>query len=85
MPRVRTAKHNYKPLKNVGINITSDESLAVKLSESESDTQFEYEPAEVVDVILDETHVDYVTPDDIGKARVRLLYSEKDLAYLPSE
>jgi len=42
---------------------------------------YEIEPGEVLDIILDETHPDYASPEDIGKAKVRLLYSQTDLNY----
>lgn len=37
---------------------------------------YELEPGEVIDVILDDTHPDFADYGDIGKAKVRALYSE---------
>lgn len=37
---------------------------------------YELEPGEVIDVILSDTHPNFETYEDIGKAKVRLLHSE---------
>jgi hypothetical protein len=37
---------------------------------------YELEPAEVIDVILDDTHPDFIEYVDIGKAKVRMVVSE---------
>lgn len=42
---------------------------------------YELEPAEVLDVIYNDQHPDFKTYEDIGKARVRLLYSQKNFHY----
>ncbi|MBC8389695.1 MAG: hypothetical protein ISS28_05195 [Candidatus Cloacimonetes bacterium] len=36
---------------------------------------YELEPAEVIDIIIDDSHPDFKTYEDIGKVKVRLLYS----------
>jgi len=45
---------------------------------------YELEPAEVIDIILDDTHPDFQTYEDIGKAKIRYIHSEvgKDEALL---
>ena len=47
---------------------------------STNDEFYELEPGEVLDVILDDQHPDFKTYEDIGKAKVRLLYSQTDLS-----
>ena len=42
---------------------------------------YELEPAEVLDVILNDQHPHFKTYEDIGKAKVRLLYSQKNYGY----
>lgn len=37
---------------------------------------YELEPAEVIDIILDEKHPDYLDATDIGKAKIRLVVSD---------
>ena len=41
---------------------------------------YELEPAEVIDIILDDSHPEFVDYRDIGKAKIRLIVSEKDKA-----
>lgn len=39
---------------------------------------YELEPAEVIDIILDESHPKFASYNDIGKAKVRMVYSQRD-------
>jgi hypothetical protein len=59
-------------------NLISNNSLGMDDSEFEF---FELEPAEVLDIIYDDTHPDFVSYEDIGKVRVRMLYSQKNYGY----
>ena len=42
---------------------------------------YELEPAEVIDVILNDTHPNFTSYEDIGKVKVRPLYSQTNLGY----
>jgi len=85
MPRTRTTNHNYKPLDGVSVSVPSIQSVLTEINRLYKNIDFECEPGEVLDIILDENHPRYVTPDDIGKVIVRLLYSQTDTAYLSED
>lgn len=41
-----------------------------------SERFFEEEPAEIIDIIMDKDHPNYVSPEDIGKVRVNMFFSK---------
>jgi len=72
-------KNKHKnPLPRMYNNLVSNNSLNTTNSDFEF---FELEPAEVLDVILDDTHPYFENYEDIGKIRIRMLYSQNDYGY----
>jgi len=78
--KVENWKPRYKPKTNSLARAGSD------IDGSSNSKFYELELGEVIDIIYDDTHSDFQTWDDIGKVKVRLLYSqynveEKDLKW----
>lgn len=63
-------------------NSLKTDNQSIILGMSAPDVRFfELEPAEVLDVILNDQHPSFKTYEDIGKAQVRMLYSQKNYGY----
>jgi hypothetical protein len=74
-------KNNNKhknPTPKLYNNLVSNDNEGSEFSDFEF---YELEPAEVLDVIYNDKHPSFRSYEDIGKARVRLLYSQKNLGY----
>lgn len=75
----KSAHSNVRPS---NYNSLKTDNQAVILGMSAPDVKFfELEPAEVLDVILNDQHPSFSTYEDIGKIQVRLLYSQKNYGY----
>lgn len=81
MPKRRITKIPLNTVGNADTGLATKQDLYYYATMNNNIDNFECEPAEVLDIILNSTHPDYSVPDDIGKVRVRLLYSEQDVGY----
>jgi hypothetical protein len=81
MPKRRITKIPLNTVGNADTGLATKQDLYYYATMNNNIDNFEREPAEVLDIILNSTHPDYSVPDDIGKVRVRLLYSEQDVGY----
>lgn len=64
---------NNQLIDNSAPSLLTDKQSSVNIVDNEF---YEIEPAEVLDIILNDQHENFETYEDIGKARVRLMYSQ---------
>lgn len=78
MPYIKNNNKHKNPSPKLYNNLVSNNNETSEFSEFEF---YELEPAEVLDVIYNDSHPSFKSYEDIGKVRVRLLYSQKNLGY----
>ena len=75
-------KSGHSNIRPSNYNSLKSDNQAVILGMNGPDIKFyELEPAEVLDVVYNDQHPSFKTYEDIGKAQVRLLYSQKNYGY----
>jgi len=70
---------NHKP--SLNDKVVSMNDVAILASQGPDIQFYELEPAEVIDIILNDSHPDFSTYEDIGKVKIRLLHSQSNFAY----
>ena len=61
------------------VGVATIQSSLINFSGEKDNEFYEIEPAEVIDIILDNTHEYFKTYEDIGKIKLRMLYSETNV------
>ena len=78
MAYINNKNKHKNPSPKLYNNLVSNNSSSTSNSEFEF---YELEPAEVLDIIYDDTHPYFKNYEDIGKIRIRMLYSQKNYGY----
>jgi len=73
--KVNNNAHRSRP---GGLSLATNRMASANNSDEEF---YEIEPAEVLDIILNDEHPDFKSIEDLGKIRARLLYSQSDFYY----
>lgn len=69
---------NTRPISNLNSDSSiNNGSTAFQAANTSTSSKFDYEIAEVLDIIIDDTHEYYEDPGSIGKIKYRLLQSER--------